>query len=709
MRETPQSRPRGSRRRRRRRRTDRPARGSRAPRVRSRLNHGLERALLLAPALRPAVTRQPAQPRAEMEIRELEKLHRGQDRSLARVRGSHCLAAWALRAGRQGLLILQAPASAAAEYRPERSRSTPGSDAARGRPIERLARGVRQTYDRSMTHTPAVLPPAPVAEIQRRLAWPALPVLAFLGILIGLGVVALMSQVTRPRLESGLPDDPDLSAAALLVRDRTLPETGALRWSSALLGEGGTTGVFAPLERQRARRADDYVARALKRHMWDPRAWASQGALALVEGDYPRAERAYRRALDRNPHYGEARLGLGVTLALRARHEPGPFRPRALTLAAIAQLAAVPADDAVLPAGAMESRDAAAGRRPPRGGAPRRVRLPVAGFEQPVGAEPAERGPRDSGAEVISGSPCAGTWKTPSRTYKAACIDGRSRARFRVSKRAIRWRSTWTRWHARCSPTFVWCLCSGFVPFAGPIRRHQAARAGGSMDTGSGNSVSVWVGDEPLQRREPLAKDLEADVCVVGAGIAGLSSRYALARAGRSVVVARRRRRSAAARRRAPRRTSSNALDDRYYAPRAPARRGGRAARRREPHARRSTRSSASCAEERSTATSSALDGYLFVPPGRAPTSSSSASSRPRHRAGLAGRRAGSRARRSAASTPGRCLRFPRQAQFHPLQYLAGLARAIERARRADLHGDARDEHRGRRRPARVATAGGPS
>src|SRR5438876_11989023 len=57
------------------------------------------------------------------------------------------------------------------------------------------------------------------------------------------------------------------------------------------------------------------------------------------------------------------------------------------------------------------------------------------------------------------------------------------------------------------------------------------------MDTGSGNTVSVWMDDERLASRRKLDRDRDAEVCVVGAGIAGLSVAHQLAREGRSVVV----------------------------------------------------------------------------------------------------------------------------------------------------------------------------
>src|SRR5213083_2757287 len=54
----------------------------------------------------------------------------------------------------------------------------------------------------------------------------------------------------------------------------------------------------------------------------------------------------------------------------------------------------------------------------------------------------------------------------------------------------------------------------------------------------SGSTIPVWA-DARVQnlRNPPLTADISADVCIVGAGIAGLSTAYLLAREGKSVVV----------------------------------------------------------------------------------------------------------------------------------------------------------------------------
>ena len=57
------------------------------------------------------------------------------------------------------------------------------------------------------------------------------------------------------------------------------------------------------------------------------------------------------------------------------------------------------------------------------------------------------------------------------------------------------------------------------------------------MRTDSGQSVSVWMATADVPTQSPLAKDVRADVCIVGAGIAGMTTAYVLAREGKSVVV----------------------------------------------------------------------------------------------------------------------------------------------------------------------------
>src|SRR2546423_3998075 len=57
------------------------------------------------------------------------------------------------------------------------------------------------------------------------------------------------------------------------------------------------------------------------------------------------------------------------------------------------------------------------------------------------------------------------------------------------------------------------------------------------MRSDSGHTTSVWMDTTEVPQFEPLTQDLRANVYVVGAGIAGMTTAYLLARAGRAVVL----------------------------------------------------------------------------------------------------------------------------------------------------------------------------
>jgi len=59
------------------------------------------------------------------------------------------------------------------------------------------------------------------------------------------------------------------------------------------------------------------------------------------------------------------------------------------------------------------------------------------------------------------------------------------------------------------------------------------------MDT-SGQTEPVWIHTEPYSRRpkfQKLAQDISADVCIIGSGIAGISTAYELVSSGSKVVM----------------------------------------------------------------------------------------------------------------------------------------------------------------------------
>src|SRR5438128_1144429 len=84
------------------------------------------------------------------------------------------------------------------------------------------------------------------------------------------------------------------------------------------------------------------------------------------------------------------------------------------------------------------------------------------------------------------------------------------------------------------------------------------------MSDSSGITRSVWLQTTNQPSFPALSKDLSCDVCVIGAGIAGLTTAYQLAREGKKVIVLD----DGLIGSGETGRTSahlSNALDDRYY------------------------------------------------------------------------------------------------------------------------------------------------
>ncbi|AUX21892.1 oxidoreductase [Sorangium cellulosum] len=173
----------------------------------------------------------------------------------------------------------------------------------------------------------------------------------------------------------------------------------------------------------------------------------------------------------------------------------------------------------------------------------------------------------------------------------------------------------------------------------------------------------------------PLARDHTADVCVVGAGIAGLSTAYFLAKAGKSVVVLDN---GSVGGGESGLTTAhiTNALDRRWAslaklhgvtALRAAARSHTSAI---ETVERIVREEEIDCDFER-------VHGYLFAAPGTL-TTALREEIEAAHRAGLGSVHYVDRAPLLDFDT-GPAVRFPDQAQFHIRRYLAGLSRAIER------------------------------
>ncbi len=185
----------------------------------------------------------------------------------------------------------------------------------------------------------------PVEELDRRLRWPVVSLVVFLGLILGLGAVAALSLLAPIRIIGGLPDDPDAQAALSLVRGRFPIGSGVLRFGSALTGEARPGWPYSREAAAAASQAEALLERARRRATFDPRLIAALGHLDLGRRQLARAERRYRAALDLGHHYGEAHLGLGVALALRSEVEVNSLDQRALRLAALAQFVAVRESD----------------------------------------------------------------------------------------------------------------------------------------------------------------------------------------------------------------------------------------------------------------------------------------------------------------------------------------------------------------------------
>ena len=59
----------------------------------------------------------------------------------------------------------------------------------------------------------------------------------------------------------------------------------------------------------------------------------------------------------------------------------------------------------------------------------------------------------------------------------------------------------------------------------------------GTQMTDNGRTTSVWMGATETRDESPLLLDAHADVCIVGAGIAGLTTAYLLSQEGKRAIV----------------------------------------------------------------------------------------------------------------------------------------------------------------------------
>lgn len=188
----------------------------------------------------------------------------------------------------------------------------------------------------------------PHSRVAAAVRSPALRAFTFLLALLVLAAIAVSSLRTPPRIVTGFPGDARAANVRAALGNGLRADTGELRFQAALLDNVGDMSTARALE------AASSLRPALVRRPFDPRLHAALASLVLAAGRLPTAERHYRAALDLAPSYGEARLGLGVTLALRAAAEQDEPRARGLRLRAISQFAAVPEADPCYEAGLFD-------------------------------------------------------------------------------------------------------------------------------------------------------------------------------------------------------------------------------------------------------------------------------------------------------------------------------------------------------------------
>lgn len=187
-------------------------------------------------------------------------------------------------------------------------------------------------------------------------------------------------------------------------------------------------------------------------------------------------------------------------------------------------------------------------------------------------------------------------------------------------------------------------------------------------------NISFWEASSALPEPEQLTRDLATEVCVVGGGIAGVTTAYLLAQQGKAVTVIDR---GSLGGGETMHTTAhlSNAIDDRYTeVERMHGAKGGVLAA--QSHSAAIDKIEQIVREENLDCAFERVDGYLFLAEGHREDLLRE-EMEAAHRAGLGSVELLDRAPvRGFISGP--CLRFPRQGQFHPLRYLNGL---IDRSR----------------------------
>ncbi|HKR59605.1 MAG TPA: FAD-dependent oxidoreductase [Pyrinomonadaceae bacterium] len=195
------------------------------------------------------------------------------------------------------------------------------------------------------------------------------------------------------------------------------------------------------------------------------------------------------------------------------------------------------------------------------------------------------------------------------------------------------------------------------------------------MKTDNGESTSVWMA-APDTRAEPqLTTNVETDVCIVGAGIAGMTTAYLLAREGQRVVVLD----DGPVAGGETCRTTAHLVNapDTYFTELERLHGEHQARLAGVSHKAAIDKIEEIIRREKISCNFRRLNGYLYTEEGES-TETLENELKAAHRAGLKDVELVDRVPLDSFKT-GPALRFPRQGQFHILKYIKGLARAIER------------------------------
>ena len=203
-------------------------------------------------------------------------------------------------------------------------------------------------------------------------------------------------------------------------------------------------------------------------------------------------------------------------------------------------------------------------------------------------------------------------------------------------------------------------------------QEHQNPLEGWGNKT-AGRTESCWFSNAESLQFVKLGHDISVDVVIVGGGIAGLTTAYLLSQAEKTVAVIDDGNIGSGETGRTTAHIT-HALDDRYhYIEKLHGKKGAKIAA--ASHTAAIDLIEYIVREEGIKCDFCRLDGYLFLDPTDS-RKSLDEELEATHRAGIMETELLQTSPTSSFDT-GPCIRFPNQAQFQPLKYLAGMARAI--------------------------------